>query len=105
MPGLNAEAVPEETEIVVHSAAIPQTHPEMVAARALGCELPAQFSTGDIAIGIDRPRWLAQRVAYCLRETGAAGGEAARGGRRAPPFAARLGLGRLLGPLRGRRFR
>lgn len=35
----NENAVPEGTEIVVHSAAIAPTHPEMVAAQAMGCEL------------------------------------------------------------------
>ncbi len=30
------------------------------------------FTTGDLARGIDRPLWFAQRVAYCLRLSGAA---------------------------------
>lgn len=47
-------------------------HSEHDLVRLMGCELPAQFSTSDIAMALDRPRWLAQRVAYCLRETGAA---------------------------------
>ncbi|MEX2287533.1 MAG: hypothetical protein WD648_10625 [Planctomycetaceae bacterium] len=33
--------------------------------------LPPAFSTGDIAKAADIPRWLAQKMAYCLRETGA----------------------------------
>ena len=34
-------------------------------------ELPQCFSTLDIAKALGRPRWLAQMVAYCLRESGA----------------------------------
>jgi hypothetical protein len=33
--------------------------------------LPEPFSTADLANGMDRPRSLAQKVAYCLREMGA----------------------------------
>jgi UDP-N-acetylmuramate--alanine ligase len=33
------KSVPEGTEIVVHSAAIASSHPEMVAARAMGCQI------------------------------------------------------------------
>jgi hypothetical protein len=33
---------------------------------------PGPFYTGDLAEAADIPRWVAQRVAYCLRETGAA---------------------------------
>ncbi len=34
-----AEALPEGTQVVVYSAAIPATHPEMVAAKEMGCEI------------------------------------------------------------------
>jgi len=34
--------------------------------------LPAQFTTADLAQLGAIPRWLGQRIAYCLRETGAA---------------------------------
>jgi len=33
--------------------------------------LPAKFHTGQLAEGLAVPRWTAQRIAYCLRETGA----------------------------------
>lgn len=33
--------------------------------------LPAEFTTAEIAQGLDIPRWLAQKMAYCLRRTGA----------------------------------
>ncbi|MEQ8787694.1 MAG: hypothetical protein RIC55_15430 [Pirellulaceae bacterium] len=34
--------------------------------------LPRQFDTGELAEGLGVDRWIAQRVAYCLRKTGAA---------------------------------
>ncbi len=37
----------------------------------LPADLPAQFTTADIANGGKIPRWLAQKMAYCLRKTGA----------------------------------
>jgi hypothetical protein len=38
----------------------------------LGDALPISFDTAELAAAIDAPRWVAQRVAYCLRKTGAA---------------------------------
>jgi hypothetical protein len=32
--------------------------------------LPQPFTTLDLATAISRPRWLAQKMAYCLREMG-----------------------------------
>lgn len=40
--------------------------------RLLPKRMPAQFCTGELAKRMKRPRWIAQRIAYCLRETGAA---------------------------------
>jgi hypothetical protein len=34
--------------------------------------LPEQFTTRDLAGAMGQPRWLAQKLAYCLRESGAA---------------------------------
>lgn len=34
--------------------------------------LPENFSTADLARATGQPRWLAQKLAYCLRESGAA---------------------------------
>ena len=34
-------------------------------------ELPEPYSTKELAEGIDQPRWLAQKIAYCLRHMGA----------------------------------
>jgi hypothetical protein len=33
-------------------------------------ELAEPYSTQDLAEGIDQPRWLAQKMAYCLRHMG-----------------------------------
>jgi hypothetical protein len=38
--------------------------------RLLPAELPATFHTGHLATAMKIPRWIAQRIAYCLRETG-----------------------------------
>jgi hypothetical protein len=35
--------------------------------RLLPAELPCPFHTGDLARLLDVPRWIAQRIAYCLR--------------------------------------
>ena len=39
--------------------------------RLLPRRLPAPFHTGHLAERLDAPRWIAQRIAYCLRQTGA----------------------------------
>jgi hypothetical protein len=38
----------------------------------LDCKLPTPFHTGHLAEALGVERWIAQRIAYCLRETGAA---------------------------------
>jgi hypothetical protein len=38
----------------------------------LSAELPDPFTTADIARTSEVPRWLAQKMAYCLRKTEAA---------------------------------
>ncbi|MEQ8859447.1 MAG: hypothetical protein RIC56_12440 [Pseudomonadales bacterium] len=32
--------------------------------------LPHEFTTADLALALEEPRWLAQKLAYCLREAG-----------------------------------
>jgi hypothetical protein len=39
--------------------------------RMLPAELPSPFHTGHMAAGLSVQRWVAQRMAYCLRKTGA----------------------------------
>jgi hypothetical protein len=48
--------------------------------RLLPRKLPRPFHTGDLAAGMGVERWLAQRVAYCLREMGAVETVGKRGG-------------------------
>lgn len=38
--------------------------------RLLPAALPPTFHTGHLATALQVPRWIAQRIAYCLRETG-----------------------------------
>jgi len=40
-------------------------------AKLLPATLPQPFHTGDLADQLDVERWVAQRIAYCLRQTGA----------------------------------
>ncbi len=40
--------------------------------RLIACPLPEVFHTADLAAGLAIPRWVAQRMAYCLRWMGAA---------------------------------
>ena len=47
--------------------------------RLLPASVPNPFTTADIARESDIPRWLAQKMAYCLRETGAAESVGKRG--------------------------
>ncbi len=54
----------------------------IVEQRRIGCRddlysfvegpLPEAFTTADLAAAMGQPRWLAQKLAYCLRESGAA---------------------------------
>ena len=39
--------------------------------KLLPSTLPADFTTGDLALHAQIPRWLAQKMAYCLKNTGA----------------------------------
>ena len=32
--------------------------------------MPDRFTTADLAVSLREPRWLAQKLAYCLREAG-----------------------------------
>jgi hypothetical protein len=41
-------------------------------ARLVACPLPQRFHTGHLAESLGVARWIAQRIAYCLRQTGAA---------------------------------
>lgn len=41
--------------------------------------LPQPFDTAELAAALERPRWFAQKVGYCLRKTGAAEVDGKRG--------------------------
>ena len=41
--------------------------------------LPVPFDTAELAAALQKPRWFAQKVAYCLRQTGAAEIDGKRG--------------------------
>ncbi|MEX1223026.1 MAG: hypothetical protein WEA31_00635 [Pirellulales bacterium] len=54
--------------------AVHETHPFRTAGdllRLLPCKLPTEFHSGDLAEAMGIDRWVAQRIAYCLRQTGA----------------------------------
>jgi len=38
--------------------------------RLIPPEVPPRFTTADLAAALDQPRWIAQKMAYCLRQTG-----------------------------------
>jgi hypothetical protein len=38
-------------------------------ARLITCPLPPRFHTGHLADALRVPRWIAQQIAYCLRQT------------------------------------
>ena len=40
--------------------------------RLIDCSLTSPFDTGELAAALGIPRWIAQRIAYCFREMGAA---------------------------------
>jgi hypothetical protein len=65
----NDHQVEDQRLVAVHG-----THQFRKAAdlcRLLPPALPQPFHTGHLAQGLDVQRWIAQRMAYCLRETGA----------------------------------
>jgi hypothetical protein len=52
--------------------AVRETHVFRTAAdlaRLVAGPLPRQFHTGDLAESLSVPRWISQRIAYCLRQT------------------------------------
>lgn len=65
----NAFRVEDRLLVSVKSQHRLRTNADLLA--MLPSDLPAVFSTKDIASGLGIPRWLAQKMAYCLRGTGA----------------------------------
>lgn len=61
--------IEDQRLIEVHQTVTLRTAADLPA--LLGVRLPARFHTGHLAALLDRPRWEAQKIAYCLRETAA----------------------------------
>ncbi len=61
--------VEDQRLLAVGDSCLLRTPADLVA--LLNCELPVRFHTGHVAAALGIPRWIAQRIAYCLRETGA----------------------------------
>jgi hypothetical protein len=62
--------VEDQRLLEVHAVHTFRTATDLLA--LLPPKLPRQFHTGHIAAGLGIRRWIAQRIAYCLRHTGAA---------------------------------
>ena len=61
--------VEDQKLIAIHETHCFQTAVDL--ARLVAGRLPPQFHTGHLAETLIVPRWLAQRIAYCLRQTSA----------------------------------
>jgi len=56
-------------------------------AKLVTCALPRQFHTGHLAESLGVPRWTAQQIAYCLRQSGAVSEVGKQGNARLYEFA------------------
>jgi hypothetical protein len=65
----NDHVIEDQRLIEVHAAH--QFRKARDLCRLLPAALPQPFHTGHLAAGLSVQRWIAQRMAYCLRETGA----------------------------------
>ena len=61
--------IEDQKLVAVHATYRLQTAADMTG--LIECSLPKPFHTGDLAQQLQVRRWLAQRIAYCFRETGA----------------------------------
>jgi hypothetical protein len=64
----NAHQVEDQKLIAVRQTHRLRTRSDL--ARLVSCPLPSPFHTGDLAAGLEVHRWIAQRIAYCLRSMG-----------------------------------
>ena len=62
--------VADQKLVTVHEVHRLRTKADLAA--LVGCDLPRPFHTGDLAASLGVPRWIAQKIAYCLRNMGAA---------------------------------
>lgn len=65
----NDHQVQDQKLIAVHKTYRFRTADDL--ARLVTCPLPQRFHTGHLAESLGVHRWIAQRIAYCLRQTGA----------------------------------
>lgn len=65
----NDHEVEDQRLIAVHDRIVFRSAADLC--KLLPPKLPKPFHTGHIATGLDVQRWVAQRMAYCLRKTGA----------------------------------
>jgi hypothetical protein len=61
--------VADQKLIAVHKTYCFRTAADL--ARLITCPLPRKFHTGQLAESLGVPRWMAQRIAFCLRQTNA----------------------------------
>ena len=66
----NDHVVEDQTLVEIHATHRFRTAADLL--RFLPQRLPQPFHTAHLATSLDIPRWLAQRIAYCLSKTGAA---------------------------------
>ena len=78
--------VEDQKLIAVHETHYFQTAADL--ARLVAGPLPRQFHTGHLAESLRVPRWMSQRIAYCLRQTNAVREVGKQGNTRLYQFAA-----------------
>ncbi|HBO43583.1 MAG TPA: hypothetical protein DD670_06570 [Planctomycetaceae bacterium] len=61
--------IEDQKLVAVHETIRLQTVADLRA--MIACDLPEPFHTGHLAESLGVKRWIAQRIAYCLRQTGA----------------------------------
>ncbi|MEN6451429.1 MAG: hypothetical protein ABFC96_13130 [Thermoguttaceae bacterium] len=66
----NDYRVEDQKLVAVHQTYCFHTAADL--ANLIDCPLPHPFHTGQLAASLGVPRWRAQRIAYCLRQAGAA---------------------------------
>jgi hypothetical protein len=66
---LNDHQVEDQKLLHVHAVHHLQTAADL--ANMISCSLPHEFHTGNLAESLAIRRWIAQRIAYCLRNMGA----------------------------------
>jgi hypothetical protein len=66
----NDHVVEDQRLVAIHEAHHFRTAADLL--QFLPPDLPQPFNTADLAVALQIPRWVAQRIAYCLSKSGAA---------------------------------